>query len=209
MVELIQGYTFEININVNDGYESIEQLLFTSYELDVVNQPITKVDDNNYIFKMSAEETEKIKVKNAFYNVVAQLIDGDIQPIILNEPINIILKNGINTYITKDDFLKFSGKDLDLEFKNGNYDIGDPVPMFIKRVETASIALLEERYENPNIEEKINKNLIKFKEGMCWQIQHILDNGELYLSEFDKKRYLNDIALSQWRLIGLCNLPRY
>ncbi len=112
-------------------------------------------------------------------------------------------------YITKDDFLKFSGKDLDLEFKNGNYDIGEPVPMFIKRVETASIALLEERYDNPNIEEKINRNLDKFKEGMCWQIQHILDNSELYLSEFDKKKYLNDIAISKWKLIGLCNLPSY
>ena len=112
-------------------------------------------------------------------------------------------------YITKDDFLNFSGKDLDLEFKNGNYDISDPVPMFIKRVESASIALLEERYDNPNIEEKINKNLDKFKEGMCWQIQHILDNSELYLSEFDKSKYLNDIAITIWRNIGLCNLRRY
>ena len=73
--------------------------------------------------------------------------------IIFNDAINIKLKEPIVNYVSKEDFLKFSGKDLDLEFKNGNYDIGDPVPMFIKRVETASITLLEERYDNYNIEE--------------------------------------------------------
>lgn len=112
------------------------------------------------------------------------------------------------SFITKDDFLKFSGKDLDLEFKNGNYDIADAVPMFIERVETVAINLLIDRYDNVNIDEKIQNNLIAFKQGMCWQIQHILDNSELYLSTFEEKRYLNDVALSIWRNIGLCNLRR-
>lgn len=112
------------------------------------------------------------------------------------------------SFITKDDFLKFSGKDLDLEFKNGNYDIADAVPMFIERVETVAINLLIDRYDNANIDEKIQNNLIAFKQGMCWQIQHILDNSELYLSTFEEKRYLNDVALSIWRNIGLCNLRR-
>lgn len=113
------------------------------------------------------------------------------------------------SFITKDDFLKFSGKDLDLEFKNGNYDIADAVPIFIERVEIVAIELLKDRYDNYNIEEKINRNLAKFKEGMLWQINHILDNSELYLSEFDKSKYLNDIAITIWRNIGLCNLRRY
>lgn len=112
-------------------------------------------------------------------------------------------------YITKDDFLAFSGKDLELEFRNGNYDIKDPVPMFIKRVETAVIELLKDRYDNEDIETKINNNLGKFKEGMLWQINHILDNSELYLSDFNQQRYINDIALSIWRNIGLCNIRRF
>ena len=112
-------------------------------------------------------------------------------------------------YITKDDFLKFSGKDLELEFKNGNYDVKEPVPIFINRVETVAIELLKDRYDNNNIEEKINANLEKFKEGLCWQINHILDNSELYLSEFDKNKYLNDIAITIWKNIGLCNLRRF
>ena len=113
------------------------------------------------------------------------------------------------SFITKDDFLKFSGKDLDLEFKNGNYDISDAVPMFIEWVETVAINLLIDRYDNVNIDDKIQNNLIAFKQGMCWQIQHILDNSELYLSTFEEKRYLNDVALSIWRNIGLCNIRRY
>ena len=111
-------------------------------------------------------------------------------------------------YITKDDFLKFSGKDLELEFKNGNYDIADPVPMFIKRVETVAIALLKDRYDNVNFEEKVNNNLEKFKEGMLWQINHILDNSELYLSDYNEKKYINDVSLAIWISIGLCNLRR-
>lgn len=112
-------------------------------------------------------------------------------------------------YITKDDFLAFSGKDLELEFRNGNYDIKDPVPMFIKRVETAVIELLKDRYDNDDIETKINNNLDKFKEGMLWQINHILDNSELYLSDFNQQRYINDIAFAIWRNIGLCNIRRF
>ena len=113
------------------------------------------------------------------------------------------------SYITKEDFLKFSGKDLELEFRNGNYDIADAVPLFINRVETVAVELLKDRYDNENIEEKINNNLEQFKKGMLWQINHILDNSELYLSEFNQNKYLNDVALSIWRNIGLCNLRRF
>ena len=113
------------------------------------------------------------------------------------------------SYITKEDFLKFSGKDLELEFRNGNYDIADAVPLFINRVETVAIELLKDRYDNENIEEKINNNLEAFKKGMLWQINYILDNSELYLSEMNQNKYLCDVALSIWRNIGLCNLRRY
>ena len=208
MFKIIQGDSFELSVTINDGNELIDKLVFTSAKLNVFDY-VMKQNDNVYTFEMTSEETKKLNISNATYSVEAHFKDDEVQTIILNEPILIKLKDLIVNYITKDDFLKFSGKDLDLEFKNGNYDIKEPVPMFIKRVETVAIELLKDRYDNDNIEEKINRNLDKFKEGMCWQINHILDNSELYLSEFDKSKYLNDIAITIWRNIGLCNLRRY
>lgn len=117
-------------------------------------------------------------------------------------------------YITKDDFFDFSGVDLELEFKNGNYDIDDPYKVFLKRVETATISILENRYDNPNIYEKIEKNINKFKEGMLWQIDYVLKNSELYMNNEDlnstnPKKYICPLSYDIFRTIGLCNLPSY
>ena len=110
-------------------------------------------------------------------------------------------------YVTKDEFLKFSGIDLELEFKNGNYDIDDTVQMFINKVETSAIEILKDRYDNFNLDANIQNNLDKFKEGMMWQINYILDHGELYNnSEAHPSKYLSPTALMVWRNIGMCNL---
>lgn len=113
-------------------------------------------------------------------------------------------------YVTKDEFLKFSGLDLELEFKNGNYDIDDSVEMFINKVETSAIEILKDRYENYNMEDKINNHLAKFKEGMMWQIEYILNHGELYNNaEADPSKYLSPTAVMVWRNIGMCNIRSY
>lgn len=209
MINLIQGYSEMIYFTINEGASLIDYLIFESDELGIYNKRLEKQDENTYVLNFTSQETSQFKISNATYNVDAYLLDGDVRPIVLEDKILIKLKDGIENYVSKEDFLKFSGKDLELEFRNGNYDIADAVPVFIKRVETASIELLKDRYDNINIEEKIKNNINKFKEGMLWQINHILDNSELYLSEFNKSKYLNDIALSIWRNIGLCNLRRY
>lgn len=209
MFEIIQGDSIKVAFDINEGAELINYLEFTSEQLQVFNKKLNKITNNIYELYFTSEETEAIKISNATYNLVAFLKDGTEQTIIFNDAINIKLKEPIVNYVTKEDFLKFSGKDLELEFRNGNYDIADAVPLFINRVETVAIELLKDRYDNQNIEEKINNNLEQFKKGMLWQINHILDNSELYLSEFNQSKYLNDVALSIWRNIGLCNLRRY
>lgn len=209
MFEIIQGDSIKVAFDINEGAELINYLEFTSEQLQVFNKKLNKITNNIYELYFTSEETEAIKISNATYNLVAFLKDGTEQTIIFNDAINIKLKEPIVNYVTKEDFLKFSGKDLELEFRNGNYDIADAVPLFINRVETVAIELLKDRYDNENIEEKINNNLEQFKKGMLWQINHILDNSELYLSEFNQNKYLNDVALSIWRNIGLCNLRRY
>lgn len=209
MFEIIQGDSIKVAFDINEGAELINYLEFTSEQLQVFNKKLNKITNNIYELYFTSEETENIKISNATYNLVAFLKDGTEQTIIFNDAINIKLKEPIVNYVTKEDFLKFSGKDLELEFRNGNYDIADAVPLFINRVETVAIELLKDRYDNQNIEEKINNNLEQFKKGMLWQINHILDNSELYLSEFNQSKYLNDVALSIWRNIGLCNLRRY
>lgn len=209
MFEIIQGDSIKVAFDINEGAELINYLEFTSEKLQIFNKKLNKITNNIYELYFTSEETENIKISNATYNLVAFLKDGTEQTIIFNDAINIKLKEPIVNYVTKEDFLKFSGKDLELEFRNGNYDIADAVPLFINRVETVAIELLKDRYDNFNIEEKINNNLEQFKKGMLWQINHILDNSELYLSEFNQSKYLNDVALSIWRNIGLCNLRRY
>ena len=114
------------------------------------------------------------------------------------------------SYITKDDYLEFSGIDLELEFKNGNYDISDPVPIFIKRVEEIAISILKNWFDTYKFEEKINNNLEAFKRGMLWQINYILQNSELYLNNEqtpvnNERKFISATSYNIWRNIGLCN----
>lgn len=104
-------------------------------------------------------------------------------------------------YITNDDYLKFTGVNLEIEFKNGNYDIADPVPVFIEQVETRVINRLKYYYDNDNFEDKINKKLDLFKKGLMFQIQHNLTYG------IDSGR-INEDAFNCFAICGLCNIGR-
>lgn len=110
--------------------------------------------------------------------------------------------------ITRDDYLKFSGIDLEQELKN-NYDIKDPVNMVINRIETTAEEMLKDNYENSNFEYKVAQNKEKYRQGMLWQINYIIQNGELYnMVDANPNVYLSPIARTIWRNIGLCNLRR-
>lgn len=111
--------------------------------------------------------------------------------------------------ITKDDYIKFSGIDLEQELKN-NYDISDPVNMVLKRIETTAEAMLKDIYDNADFDIKVAKHEDKYKEGMLWQINYIIQNGELYnMVDANPNKYLAPMAIFIWRNIGLCNLRRY
>lgn len=200
MVELNVGYTFELNVNVNNGADLISELFFTSKELNINNKKLTKIDKYNYLFELTPEETSKIVVDEAYYSIRAVLIDGNEEPLRFNELIVINHEKKEKNYVSKDDFLEFSGLDLEIEFANGNYDVDDMPRIFINRVETTAIELLKDYYDNEDIEEKIKKNLIQFKKGMCYQIMEKLKYGET--------ETLNKTAKTIWTNIGLCNLRR-
>lgn len=104
------------------------------------------------------------------------------------------------SYVNKDEFLSFSGLDLEIEFNNGNYDLEDMPQVFIDRVETNAIEKLKDDYDNEDILIKIDQNLEQFKKGMCYQIYEKLKYGET--------NTLNTTAKSIWTNIGLCNLRR-
>lgn len=105
------------------------------------------------------------------------------------------------SYVNKDEFLKFSGLDLEVEFANGNFEIDDMPQVFINRVEDNAIATLKNNYDNEDFENKVNMFLDDFKKGMCYQILEKLKFGETST--------LNETAKTIWTNIGLCNLRRY
>jgi hypothetical protein len=104
------------------------------------------------------------------------------------------------SFIDKDYFLKFSGIDIEVEFENSNFDTDDAYQMFINRVEDTAIAILKDRYDNEDFENKVNGNLEEFKKGMAYQVYDKLKKGET--------NTLNETAFTIWRNIGLCNLRR-
>lgn len=105
------------------------------------------------------------------------------------------------SYVNKDEFLKFSGLDLEVEFANGNFEIDDMPQVFINRVEDNAIAKLKNDFDNEDFENKVNMFLDDFKKGMCYQILEKLKFGETST--------LNETAKTIWTNIGLCNLRRY
>ena len=105
------------------------------------------------------------------------------------------------SYVNKDEFLKFSGLDLEVEFANGNFDIDEMPQVFINRVEDNAIAVLKNNYDNENFDNIVNKFLNEFKKGMCYQILDKLKHGETLT--------LDKTAKTIWTNIGLCNLRRY
>lgn len=104
------------------------------------------------------------------------------------------------TYVTKDDYLKFAGIDLDLELKKTNYD--NPtgaVDIFITRIEDWCKDYLYSKYFTNDD----NFEATYFKKGVLHQIEYTLKNGEGDI--------LAPKAFQQFQLGGMCNTsqPNY
>lgn len=76
-------------------------------------------------------------------------------------------------YVTKDSYFEFSGIDLDIEIKSGQYD--NPTlatETFIKNTQTEFYELIRANYEITLWDDDI------FAKALLWQIKHILKHGE-------------------------------
>lgn len=113
-------------------------------------------------------------------------------------------------YVTKKDYLDFSGIDLDIELKKGNYDNPTKaVEIFIKRIQDWCKDYLLFNYILS--EEDISE--VYFKKGVLHQIDYIRRNGELTIENAENIRVLAPNAYMAFKMGGMCNTtyerPKY
>ena len=77
-------------------------------------------------------------------------------------------------YLTKSDYLKFDGIDLDIELPNDDNAKGK-VDRFLNEVERFTIMELRKYGFNENMVN--DNNLQDFKYGLMYQVRHFLDKG--------------------------------
>ncbi len=109
-------------------------------------------------------------------------------------------------YITKEDYLHHSGKNLDIEFKNGNFDVDNPADVFLTRVEEQTIQYIKMHYQQAyDFDTLINLDLATFKKGLLYQVDYILENGEVSLDSESLVERLGRPSFDCFRSLGLCN----
>lgn len=69
--------------------------------------------------------------------------------------------------VTKDDFLNFSGIDLDIEFANGNFETQNMSEVFIKRVQKSLINYLKSNYPSFKNKLALNDNELIEEDKSC------------------------------------------
>ena len=107
-------------------------------------------------------------------------------------------------YITKQDYLNFSGIDLDIELKKGNYDNPTKaVEIFIKRIQDWCVEYLTANYFTTI--EDVETNSDEFKKGVLHQIDYVRRNGELSIEATNITRVMSPNAKNVFMNIGLCN----
>lgn len=123
--------------------------------------------------------------------------------------------------VTKEDYLQYSGIDLDYELAaRAINDVGDnPSKRFIKAIENYCKSYLLENY-NWNGTLKEGNQLNRYKQGILYQIEHILTYGNLTIAEKFietgqiitpaelSKIKISDAAFREFRLGGMANLRR-
>lgn len=106
------------------------------------------------------------------------------------------------SYVNKDDFLEFSGLDLEIEFANGNYDVDDMPDIFIKRVQNDFINILKSNYPFFKNKMALNCNEFEtleerngFKQALLEQILFVLKTGKT-----------NEISPNAYNALKACSL---
>lgn len=104
-------------------------------------------------------------------------------------------------YITRDDYFKFSGIDLDIELKGTVTDNpGKVVQIFIERVEQYCLDYLKLHYFSEGFNEEY------FKKGVLHQIDYIRRNSDLSLDYITRLKSIAPNALMQFKLGGMANV---
>lgn len=106
------------------------------------------------------------------------------------------------TKVTKDDFLKFSGIDLEVEFANGNFESENMPDIFIKRVQDNLISCLKTNYPYFKNKMALNCNEFEtleeqegFKQAILEQILFVLKTGKI-----------DEISPSAYNVLRGCSL---
>ena len=123
--------------------------------------------------------------------------------------------------VTKEDYMEYSGVDLDVELASRAVnDLGDnPSERFINAIENWCKSFLMENYSWDGIVNSGNQ-YNRFKKAIMYQIEHILTYGNLSIAEKFvetgqiitaaelSKINLSDSALTEFRLGGMANFRR-
>lgn len=115
-------------------------------------------------------------------------------------------------YLTKQDYLDFSGIDLALELQSSNYDNpSDMVDIFLKRVEDWGLEYLfmkfgvSTTYPKGEDDEPIF-DVEAFKKGLLHQIDYLRRNGDLSIYAINQAPVLAPNAYMVWKNSGMCNV---
>jgi len=106
--------------------------------------------------------------------------------------------------ITKQNYLDYSGIDLDIELRKGNSDNPTKaVAIFLARIENYCLDFLESNYmvtpESDNFDED------DFKKGVLYQIDYIRVNGDLTMYNPNELPVLSKVAYKAFKMGGMCN----
>lgn len=106
------------------------------------------------------------------------------------------------TYVTKQEYLDFSGVDLDMELKKSNYDnTSQAVEIFIRRIQNWILEYLEFKYFITEAEMED----ATVKRGVLHQIDYLRLNGDLSIDATNKLSVLAPNAFSVYHRAGYCN----
>lgn len=106
---------------------------------------------------------------------------------------------------TKDDYLKFSGVDLDIEFKNGNYDAGVPADIVINQVHDDLVLYMSMNFGFDGVL-KNETQKEGFKKALNWQIYFVLKNSLLSQDSDNKNKTISPNTYASLKVVGLANL---
>lgn len=107
-------------------------------------------------------------------------------------------------YVTKDDYLKYSGIDLEIELSGMTTDkTANRSEIFIRRIEDWIIQYLQFNYCFNGI-----TNVEEYKKAIMYQIDYIRYIGDIDLISAESQK-LSPNAYRVLKRIGMCNIISY